>query len=146
MAQAFTLKVDTSDLARAEADLRAAAAGLPGQVRRSLAQSAEALRAAVAGAAGFSTRIPAAVKATTQLGGRVMSVSVYVDTSQAPEAGPLNNRGRGGKFQHPVFGHDVLVSQAAHPFFDPPIRANLARIDKNMTAAMDATVTKAGFR
>ena len=40
-----------------------------------------------------------------------------VDVKKAPEAAPINNKGQAGTFRHPVFGHDVWVDQAAHPFY-----------------------------
>jgi hypothetical protein len=102
------------------------------ELKKGLTEAAAPMRAKVAAAASWSTRIPRAVKVNTRFTAKTTSVAITVNQKQAPHARPLENDGRPGFFTHPVpvrakgtrrgrLGQaargQVVVKQKARPFF-----------------------------
>lgn len=146
MAEGLSVKLDMNELQALYADLRKAGSGLTVELRRGVTNAVKPLVAAVKAEAGFSSRIPATVQAKTSFAARKTSVSIVAGGPKAPGAAPVNNKGRGGTFKHPVFGRDAWVPQAAHPLFTAPIRAGQPQADRAMLAVLDDVARKAGFR
>jgi len=145
-AAAIEVKVQPAALAQLYADAKAAPGVIQRELRRGVVKAADPIRLAVIASATFSSRIPQAVKAKARFSASEAHVRVYVDAKMAPEAAPINNRGRGGNFRHPVYGNrDVWVNQKAIPFFDAGVRAGEAEADRAMLECMDRTAAALGF-
>lgn len=126
----FQAKIDPQDLAALYRAAKAAEGAIQVELRRTVKAAAKPVADGVKSAASFSTRIPGAVKTKVSFASKGAGVSVYVDSKAAPEAAPINNRGKGGTFRHPVYGNrDVWVPQAADPFFAEGVREGLAQTD-----------------
>lgn len=146
-AEAVTLTVTSSDLSKLYADLKGVEGNLRVELRHGVVAGMKPMQAAVKSAASFSTRIPGSIKTKTSFSARKASVAIFADPNIAPEAAPINNKGKGGTFRHPVYGNrDVWVSEKARPFFTEPIRAHLPDAERAILAAMDTVARKAGFR
>jgi len=132
--------VNTSGLRDVAASLRQAAKRLPAAHRTALLKGAERIAVDARAKASWSTRIPGSVKVKA-LGSRI---SV---TADAPNAAPLENRGKEGEFKHPVFGNpDVVVSQKARPFLRLAARLNEPKLVDRALEAIDKTMTEVGFK
>lgn len=132
--------VNTSGLRDVAAALRQAAKRLPTAHRAALREGAEKIAVDARAKASWSTRIPGSVRVKAR-GDRV---SV---TADAPDAAPLENRGKEGEFKHPVFGNaGVVVSQKARPFLHPAARINEPKLVDGTLEAIDKTMTEAGFK
>lgn len=91
-------------------------------------------------AAGFSTRIPGAIRMTTGFGSKTGGVRIFVDAGRAPHARPLENMGQAGTFRHPVFGdRDNWVEQQAHPFFFPVVKRSGEKVRSLVADAVRAS-------
>jgi len=135
-------RVDTSDAKRLSSDLRNAAGRLPDALRRGVRAAAEPVAAGIRAEAAWSTRIPGAV--SIQPSGK--GAAVTVNPNIAPEAAPLNNRGQGGEFTHPVFGNDWTVQQRARPFLTAGARRGQAEADRRVAAILTQWERAAGFK
>jgi hypothetical protein len=132
--------VNTSGLRDAAAALRHAARRLPTAHRTALREGAEKIAVDARAKASWSIRIPGSVRVKTF--GRRISV-----TADAPNAAPLENRGKRGTFKHPVFGNaDVVVEQEARPFLHPAAELNEPKLVDGVLQAIDKTMTEAGFK
>lgn len=113
---------------------------LKAELRPRLHIAASALTRKIQGAAGFSSRIPGAVRTSVAFGSRTGGVRVYVDQRKAPHARPLENSGKPGTFRHPVFGNrENWVSQPAHPFFFPSVESSRGLVSQQVEAAVRAS-------
>lgn len=153
MSQALDVKLDTADLRKVYADLKAANSSLTVELRRGVKNAAAPLANAVKVEASWSTRIPGAVKTKATFTARKTSVSIYVDPKMAPEAAPLNHGDRGGTFRRPVFADAdeersdwTWVSQQARPFMLAAIQPHFRDADVAMAKVLDTIARKAGFR
>lgn len=103
----------------------------------------QVVKTAIQSNAGFSSRIPGAVRMTTSFGSKTGGVRIWVDAKKAPHARPLENLGRSGSFRHPVFGDmDVWVSQPAHPFFFPAVKSSGGKVRSLVEDAVRASFPK----
>lgn len=111
----------TSDQLRAYATQAAQAApAIAAGLKVGLRSAAEMVAVEARSRSRWSERIPGSIRTTT----RLASARVTAGGPKAPEAAPLNNRGRGGTFRHPVFGDpSVWVDQEARPFLQPALGA-----------------------
>jgi hypothetical protein len=76
--------------------------------------------------ASWSSRIPQAVVTRVSFSRTRPGVRVLIDKKKAPHARAYEGMAKGGNrdsFRHPVYGHDVWVSQTTRPFF----RKNVAK-------------------
>ncbi len=78
---------------------------------------------------------------------------MFVSRKRAPHARPIENSGRAGTFQHPVFGRTrrrgsryVTATQPARPFFFNEMDRHLPAVEKAALTAIDEAARAAGFR
>lgn len=116
---------------------------LRSELRPRLRAAGEMVRSQIKSNAGFSSRIPGAVRMTTAFGSKTGGVRIWVDSKKAPHARPLENLGAAGSFRHPVFGNtDVWVSQPAHPFFFPAVKSSGGKVRSLVEDAVRASFPK----
>lgn len=94
-------------------------------LRREMVKAGGDAADAIRKQADWSSRIPAAVRVKVSFAARGAGVSVVVDRKKAPEGRVLENRGKTGKFRHPVHADPAKprdqwhwVEQDAQPFFE----------------------------
>jgi hypothetical protein len=134
--------VPTDEQAKASAELAAAARHLRDAAWAGAREASRPVAAEIRRQAAFSPRIASAVYIRRFMSG----AGIVVDPDIAPEARALNNKGRSGTFDHPVFGQeDVIVSQAAHPFFETGAQAAMPDADRAMDVALTRWERSAGF-
>lgn len=140
------ITVTSPDLAQLYQAAKAADGNLQVQLRRGVRKAAKPIEDGVKAAASWSSRIPGAVRTKASFAARGASVRVEVDSGAAPEAAPINNKGRGGRFRHPVYGNrDNWVSQQARPFFREGVTAGIPAADAAMSRLMDDFAHQLGF-
>jgi hypothetical protein len=126
-------------------DLRALEPVTRAAVRPALHQIGQTVGRSAAGRASWSSRIPATITIDTASGGDRDEVAVHGGGPAAPHAGVFEHGGNPGTFQHPVFGRDVWVTQAARPFLAPAARdAEPAEIPI-LLGALDTAASSLGF-
>lgn len=138
--------VGLSDLAR---DLKNADPLLLKELRTGIRKAAEPARQQVKqNAAGVSPRIAAAIPpARVSFAKRGASVRIVVNAKKAPHARPLENKGRPGKFRHPLFGNrNRWISQPAKPFFWSGVRQADPTINREMNRVIDEVTRKLKFK
>lgn len=117
------------------------------QLRPALREASSPIVADAKRRASWSTRIPAAIRASTSLRSRKSRVSIVVDRHKAPHARPFENLGLPGVFRHPVFGnYDNWVSQKARPFLFPAVFSHVDEVQAAIDRAVNAAATEHGFR
>jgi hypothetical protein len=112
--------VDTSDFTKFAKALKTANPVLQVELRRNLRSAGETVAAAIRRRASFSQRIPGSVKVQT----RLASVAVTAGGKAAPDAAPIENKGK-GHVRHPVFGNRAVWTDKNSPpaFFRPGLAA-----------------------
>lgn len=136
-----SIVADTRQLSRLARDLRRASPDAWKALRVALRVAAEPVAQEARSRAGFSTRIPATVKVKVTAGG---NIKIVAGGPNAPEAAPLENKGRAGVFRHPVFGQrENWVEQPARPFLAPAFDAHKERVVAEVEAAVYAAVLRA---
>lgn len=137
------LMIDVSDLKDLARDLRRVDPVLQKQFLKALGRTGEIVATRARQNASFSTRIPGSIKVRR----RGVRVRVQAGGDAAPEAAPLENRGKQGTFRHPLFGdRETWVSQPAHPFLTPAAEAEMVPFEQAILSAVNATFVSAGFR
>lgn len=129
------------------------------EFKREIAKVAEPIRRRVAAEASWSRRIPGATKASTRFTKKTNTVIITVNRRLAPHARPLENDGKEGTFEHPVFvsktrrgraaqvlGRKRTVRQQARPFFAKAIKSQDHRIDAAVEAVAADFERRLGFR
>src|SRR5580765_3945750 len=119
----MTTKIDVSELKALGKALHRAAPALEREFNKGLLAYGELVAVDAKQNAAWSSRIPATIKARR----RARSVTVVAGGESAPHAPAYENKGRGGTFRHPVYGHDVWVQQQARPFLGPAAEADLEK-------------------
>ena len=145
----LAVHVDTAELRKLYVDLKGVEGNLRVELRRGIKKAADPLAQRVRANAGWSSRIPGAVKVKPSFTARGAGVSIVVDAKAAPEGAPLENKGRGGTFRHPVYGNrDVWATQTARPFFWAAVSSSgaVSAVEQVIVQVMDAVAVKAGFR
>lgn len=140
----------TADLRGIAAQLKgvdkAFAAALRREIRSTLSQAGSSMVERVRANAGWSSRIPGAVRLKTSFSVTRGSAEVVVDSKKAPEARPLEGVGGAATFRHPVYGNtDTWVEQPTHPFFAPAAEQEAANATRQMEDALDRIARAAGF-
>lgn len=134
--------VDTSQFKQLARDLlKAAPAAEAASLKAMLAAAELVKRDAVMRVSAWPTkagngsaRIAGAIRVRMVSRNRVV---VEVDGAQAPEAAPIENRGK-GNVRHPVFGHrDRMTNKGSHPAFLAPAREQARPV-------AEAAIEKAG--
>ena len=124
---------DTRALNRLARDLRRAAPEVYAETRGRIRAVAEVVAdGGRSNAEAFSTRIPGTVRVV----GAGLSVKVIAGGDAAPDAAPLENKGREGTFRHPVFGdRQKWVEQQARPFLAPALDERREMVEQEIEAA-----------
>jgi hypothetical protein len=122
-----TVYLDTSGLTKLARDLRALGPAQDRAVRLGIRHVVNKVRDAARSNASFSTRIPGSVKSHVSVRG--LSGSVSAGGSAAPDAAPIENRGK-GHVRHPIFGDKTKwTDKNSHSaFLAPAVRANAERL------------------
>src|SRR5262249_12406361 len=143
------IRVDKVGNVEAVRELRLASRKLPLALRRGLRNAATPVADGIKAEAAWSSRIPAAGKIRTS----VRNVVVSVNANAAPEAGPINNKDREGRFRHPVYADPgqtrqewTWVSQEANPFFLRGVKRGAAEADRRLDQVFTEWERSAGFR
>lgn len=110
--------------------LREADAAMYREVQRSLRVVGQEVAARAKANASYSTRIPGSVTVRTS------GVNAVVVSAKSPNAGPVENHGK-GYVRHPVFGdRNTWTDKNSHPAFLVP--AATERLQENAEAVADA--------
>ncbi|MGH3496316.1 MAG: HK97 gp10 family phage protein [Nocardioidaceae bacterium] len=132
-------------------DLAARMGTVPAELRAELRPKLRAAGTIVADQAkanaSWSTRIPAAIGVRTSFGTRAGGVTIRVDSVKAPHARPyegLSAGGGRGTFRHPVYGHDVWVTEATRPFLMPAVRAKRFQVILTVDQAIKSALRTLG--
>lgn len=115
-------------------------------VRPMLRESASPALAEVKRNASWSSRIPGATKVGLRFNKRFTGVTLYVNRKSAPNARPIENKGKPGSFRHPVFGKSTWVSQTARPFFYGVAEHWQDEVNQNIGAVVDRVTKSHGFK
>jgi hypothetical protein len=134
----FGVHATGKDIATISRELRKTADGkmlrkqLSKDLRKAVAPLLPAVRASIGNiptTGGKSTGLRARMQKATRLSvitaGKSASVSILVDPKKMPDgekALPAYMEGTKGRWRHPVYGHDVWVTQDSHPFFYKIVR------------------------
>lgn len=92
--------------------------------------------------AGLRETIARAVKLSVSATGG--NISIKVDPGMLPDGQrglPEDLEGT-SRWRHPVYGHDVWVTQQAHPFFYGTINKDLHRVESDVDRVVDGFVAK----
>lgn len=144
---ALDIQFTSADLHQLYVDLKNVEGNLRVELRHAMSALAAPLVSAVKQEASWSSRIPGAVRPKTSFAAKSAGLSVSVNSKTAPEARPLEHKGQGGNFRHPVFGdRTTWVAQPARPFFWAAVKSQDRVTDQAMTDVMDAVARKAGFK
>lgn len=143
--------VDTHDLARLFAEAKAAPGKIQVELRRGVNKAAKPVADGIKAAAP-SARIAGAVKVRSTFARGGATVKVIVDSKAAPNAAPVNNKGKSGRFRHPVYANQNFtrdewrwVNQAADPFVLRGAKQGEAAADAAMSQVMDDIARQLGF-
>jgi hypothetical protein len=151
----FKVSIDAQELGKLARDLKELEGGkkLQAALRRNLKAAAEPAAAQVRSNASWSSRIPGAVGVKARFTSRSPGVSIFVSRTKAPHARPIENDGKSGTFQHPVFARTkrggrryVTATQPARPFFFNQTERHMPKIEAAVLDAMDEAARSAGFR
>lgn len=136
------LQVLIDDLGRIPVELRR-------DLRPAVRRAAEPVLADARRRAGWSSRIPGAIRIAPSFAQRNPGVRLVTDADRAPHARPfeVGSQRNGSTVRHPVFGRrDTWVTQATRPFFFPAVRAQSGRIVNDLAATVDVVARRRGFR
>jgi hypothetical protein len=137
----ISIYCDTKALSRLARDLRLASPEVWKATRVALKAAGEIVAADARQRASFSSRIPASIKVRVTSGGQVKVVAGGV---QAEDAAPLENKGRAGRFRHPVYGdRENWVEQPARPFLAPALAAHQDEVAEAIENAVTLAVERA---
>lgn len=153
MAGGLQIQVQAPDLHALYTALKGIEGNLRVELRRGISGAAKPVADRVKANAGWSSRIPGAVKTKTSFSAKSAGVTVYVDADKAPEARPLEHGGQAGMFRHPVFADQsretrsewTWVNQKAHPFFGSASVTEDSKVTAGIMAIVAAVEQKAGL-
>lgn len=129
--------VDVSDFSRFAKVLRKKAPESATKMRKGLRASGMIVSERTKANASFSSRIPGSVSVRTS----GASVSVTAGGTKAPNAAPIENKGK-GYVRHPVFGDmSNWTGKNSHgPWFTPAVHDAAPFFRKAMTDVLEDTV------
>lgn len=136
---AGAISVDTSQLKKLAAELRANSPSMLKELQVGLRGAGTQVAVEARLISGFwSSRIPGSI--------RLISVGLNTVVRAGGASAPHAKYYEGpAPFRHPVFGHDVWVSQQARPFLMPAVTREGPTFERAALAAVDAVLLKAGF-
>lgn len=143
------LKISPVGLSELARDLKAADPLLLKELRTGIRKAAEPARQQVKqNASAVSSRIASAVPPPrVSFAKRGASVRIVVNAKKAPHARALENKGKPGKFRHPLFGNrKKWISQPAQPFFWSGVRQADPAISREMNRVIDEVTRKLKFK
>ncbi|WP_017585483.1 HK97 gp10 family phage protein [Nocardiopsis ganjiahuensis] len=96
--------------------------------------------------AGWSTRIPRALRLATSFTKKQAGVSIVVSKAKAPHARPHEGITGNRTFRHPVHGNrNVWVEQSTRPFLVPAADMHGRRVVEAVNQAVDEAARAAGY-
>lgn len=108
----LAVRIDARSIARASREVRRASPMAWKALRLELLHVGQVVADDAKADASYSKRIPGTIKVRVTAGG---NVKVVMGGDAAPNAVPIENRGR-GRVRHPVYGHmDRWTSKNSHP-------------------------------
>lgn len=153
MAQPGSVRIESRDLYKLTKDLQAVDKKLAVEMKKQFRAVAEPVRRRVADEASWSRRIPGATKVSTRFTAKTQAVIITVNRKAAPHARPLENDGKAGTFEHPLFarrtrirGRAITVRQQARPFFAKAIKSQDSRIDAAVEQVAKDFESRLGFK
>ncbi|MCU1617192.1 MAG: hypothetical protein JWO98_4732 [Frankiales bacterium] len=139
--------LDFSQVTQLARELNKMPAATRRQLRRTFQAAGQPMLADAQSRAGWSTRIPGAIRVSTTVSADRMSVQLRVSSASAPHARPYEGLGGGGFFRHPVYGRRTAwVSQATRPYALPAVKAASDKLVPELTDAYEAAARECGFR
>jgi hypothetical protein len=127
------------DLGKLPPDLRR-------ELRPAIKKGARPMLDAMHRNASWSTRIPAATKLTTKLGGSGAGVSIITNARQAPHARVYENQGVRGIFRAPGWGdREHWYPHQARPWFKPAIDRYGSEVTEAVAEAVSTVASRHGF-
>jgi hypothetical protein len=138
--------VDTSDLRYLSRALREASPAAWRALCRDLRVMAQVVADDARKRASYSTRIPGSI----HVAGRLSTLKVVAGGDAAPDGAPLENKGRTGKFRHPVNAWAYpgqrsrwkWGNQQARPFLAPALEAHREEIVEHLAQAVTDEIGK----
>lgn len=120
------IDIDVGALRAAAEQMRATIPAAHAAAKVALAAGGELVKNTAASNASYSQRIPGSIRVQVTSG---LVVNVIAGGDAAPDAAPIENRGK-GFVRHPVFGNrQVWTAKNSHPaFLTPAGRSNEAAI------------------
>lgn len=138
----MNINIDGSQVTAFAARLRGVPAELRTGLRRAIKAESQGLVRQIQGNAGWSTRIPGAVKTRVGFGQRSAGVQVYVDAGAAPHARPLEFGNVSSSInRHPVYGGPAFVDQPTRPFFMRAVQSRGPQVVKAVEQAIDEALS-----
>lgn len=138
------MPVDYTSISVLARELGKVPAELRKELRPKLRAGADHIVRDMRSRAGYSSRIPSAIRMSVSFSARSGGITIRVDNRRAPHARPLelgNHGGRASSFRHPVFGNrDVWVTQPTRPFFFPAVKAGRAELRRHISDAVRASL------
>jgi hypothetical protein len=140
---------DVSSFSKFGSSLRRAGTTLRQKMDASLAESADDLAAKVRANVSYSERISNSVKVVPAGD----TVTVTAGGSEAPEAAPIENKGK-GFVRHPIFVPAAEMpgppgswtrKNSKPPFFAPAVAASEAPFEESAKSALEETLSQVAF-
>jgi hypothetical protein len=131
-------------MAHVVADLRDIPVEIRRKVRPAVVKVAQPILAAAKARAGWSSRIPDAIRLSVVAKGVILRVSL----KKAPHARAYEgiSSGRTGNFRHPVYGHeDRWVAQRERPFVIPAVAQYMHTVEPAIVEAVDQVLRARGW-
>ena len=140
------VSIDTSSFAKFARGLRAAEPELKLELLREMKAAGEVV---AIDARSRANSFPRTGDGTTRIADSIRvsvsgdTIKVVANKKKAPEARPIENKGKSGTFRHPVGGNrEVWVNQEAHPFLRPALLANRELVVAAVKRAVEKALRK----
>lgn len=95
----------------------------------------------------WSTKIPRATRLNISFSKKTAGAAITTNRFKAPNARPMENRGREGFFRHPVNADKtVWVRQRSRPYISKATQPFAAKFDAEILSVVDQVARAHGFR
>jgi hypothetical protein len=139
-----SIYIDTHELKDLARDLRKFRPESYKEFRGQMKKAALIVVAEARGRARYSKQIPPSIKPSLTASGT--AVSIKAGGTRAPNAAPIENKGK-GFVRHPVFGDvENWTSAGSHPaFLSPSVDAKAEELTETVAEVVDRTFFRIGF-